>query len=569
MNSDTSIVKYQLTDKRAVLQAASEACHAAPHLAEAHYAYGEAWRALGDHARAEQAFAAALQRAPGWAEAWVNWGVARYRQNDIEGAIFAMRQALLLVPGHAAASANLGAFLRLTARGEEAELLLRRSLEADAGNIGARLNLVAEMLQESRPAEALALLIQTPAREIDLPARYHWHLQTALALIQLGRLGLARAELATLEALDTLPLELEPLWRWRRVLLAQAEGCVEAAREEAEAMAEALSVCGPKLLPEHCIMAHYDLARFWSGQNRPAQAMAQWSLGHGLLRQTQPFARAAHLAEIDARIARFDAARLHRGPRAGNDDPTPVFIIGMPRSGTTLCEQILAAHAAVHGAGERVALAQSAHELGGGGNLGVHRLADLDVSRLDEAASRYLSALRALAPEKARIVDKMPANYLHVGLAALMLPGAKFIHCTRDPRDIGLSIFTYRFYGDHGYAHDLADLGWTIAQQERLMAHWRAVLGSRVLTVRLQDWVEDFDTTLARVLGHLGLPHDDGCARFHESPRRVRTVSRAQVRERLHGRGLGRWRAYAAELAPLIEELSRAGVLAAWDEAAA
>ena len=114
----------------------------------------------------------------------------------------------------------------------------------------------------------------------------------------------------------------------------------------------------------------------------------------------------------------------------------------------------------------------------------------------------------------------------------------------RDPRDIGLSIFTFRFHGQHGYAHDLADLGWTIAEQDRLMAHWKAALPKPVLTLRLADWVKDFDATLARVLDYVGLPPDPACARFYEADSRVRTVSRAQVAQPVNARGLGRWRPY-------------------------
>ena len=122
-----------------------------------------------------------------------------------------------------------------------------------------------------------------------------------------------------------------------------------------------------------------------------------------------------------------------------------------------------------------------------------------------------------------------------------MLPGARIIHCARDPRDIGLSIFTFRFHGAHGYAHDLADLGWYIGQHDRLMAHWKAALPNPILTVRLSDWVADFDGTLSRVLAHLELPPDANCARFYECESRVRTVSRAQVRQPVNARGLGRW----------------------------
>lgn len=155
----------------------------------------------------------------------------------------------------------------------------------------------------------------------------------------------------------------------------------------------------------------------------------------------------------------------------------------------------------------------------------------------------------------------MPGNFLHLGLVALMLPGAKVIECARDPRDIGLSIFTFRFHGQHGYAHDLADLGWYIGEHCRLMAHWRAAFPGPILTIRLSDWVEDFDATLARLLEHLELPPDPHCARFYEQEGRVRTVSRAQVRQPVNARGLGRWRTYARELEPLIAELRAAGCL--------
>jgi Sulfotransferase family len=350
------------------------------------------------------------------------------------------------------------------------------------------------------------------------------------------------------------------------VLLALAEGDGAGAREQAKEMAAALAAMGPEAVPEHQIMAHYDLAKFWSGQNEHDTAFSHWEAGHALLRRFQPFSREAHAAFVHTNMSLLDHARLAIGSRTGNADPAPVFIVGMPRSGTTLCEQILAAHAQVHGAGERAALGQMFAALGGGQDtaVAVQRIAGLDAATLDAAAARYLADLHTLAPDKTRIVDKMPGNYLYLGLVGLMLPGARIIHCVRDPRDIGLSIFTFRFHGHHGYGHDLADLGWAIAQHDRLMAHWRAALPNPVLTVRLADWVTDFAGTLTRVLAHVGLPPDPACERFYEGENPVRTVSRAQVRQPVNARGLGRWRTYAARLAPLIAELERAGSLAAW-----
>lgn len=553
-------------DFHAALYAASDACHADPDDAEAHYAYGQAWLGLNQAEKAEHAFATAIQRAPAWAEPWVNYGVARYRQGAIHDAKTAMREALRHAPGHVAASANLAAFLGLTGERDAADLLLRESLEREPRNAAARLNLVADLLQRGRAQQALALLEESTVQGNPAEAR-HWHLLSTLTLLQLGRPGEARAALEAFEAIGTCPPALTPLWLWRRLCLALAEHDLAAALDEAAAMEAALSSSGEAMLPEHRIMAHYDLAKFWAGQDEPARAFSHWRAGHDLLKPGQPFCRADHAAFVEASQARLDRRRLTDGPRATNRDPTPVFIVGMPRSGTTLCEQILAAHANVHGAGERGALAEAFHALGGSETAdGVNAIAGLDGAALDAAAHRYLSQLRALAPDKARIVDKMPGNYRFLGLVGLMLPGARIIHCVRDPRDIGLSIFSYRFHGHHSYAHDIADLGWAIAQQQQLMAHWSAALPNPVLQVRLNDWVDDFDATLSRVLDHLGLAHDPACVHFHERDSDVRTVSYAQVRQPVNARGLGRWKTYQAELAPLIAELDAAGALEGWPD---
>lgn len=549
---------------QAALAAAIEACHVAPNRPEPQYTYGQAWMALGKPAPAQQAFAAAIRIAPAWADAWINFGLCRYRQGAVEDAKTAMRNALRHAPNNRAAAANLGAFMRITGEPEAAEMLLRNSIDIAPDNAAARLNLAADLLQEERAADALALLDEAPALPEDLRARRHWLLQRSLALLQLNRPAEARSVLQALAALGPIPPEIGPLWLWRHVLLATTEGDPQRAMRVAEAMQKTLESIGPDggpdVVPEHRIMAHYDLAKFWSGQNRHDTAFGHWTQGHALLKQTQPFSRAKHLATIDANIAAFPKTRFDKGTIARNNDPTPVFIVGMPRSGTTLCEQILAAHAQVHGAGERSALGRLATRLGDPGAI-----AALDGDTLDTAATQYLAELHALAPDKTRIADKMPGNYLHLGLVGLLLPKAKIIHCVRDPRDIGLSIFTFRFHGQHGYAHDLADLGWTIAQQERIMAHWRAVLPNLVLTVKLSDWVEDFNGTLRRLLALVDLPHDANCARFYETRSRVRTVSRSQVKQPVNARGLERWRTYEAELQPLIAELAQAGSLAGWD----
>ncbi len=551
------------------LRVASAACFAAPDLAEPHYAYGQAWLALGEAAKAERAFAAALQRAPGSPDAWVYYGVARYRQGAVHDAIRATRQALTHAPDHQAALANLGAFLRLNGDQEAAEQVLRAALDKAPDNAGARLNYVAELLQEEKADEALSLLRQGGPPTGDLTAHRHWLLQVISLQLSLGYVVDAAADMAVFEALGPVPQAMETLYQARKTSLALAGGDRAAALAAAVGMEAALATGNRAADPEQQVVACMQLARFWSRRNR-SRAFGFWTQAHARMKPFQPFSRAAHLAFLEANIATFTEARFKDGPRAANDDPAPIFIVGMPRSGTTLCEQIVGAHTQAFAAGERSALRDAFRRLAGGLDAaGIERLAQRRQPGLDRAAAAYLEELHALSPDSQRIVDKMPGNTEVLALAGLMLPGARIIHCVRDPRDIGFSIFTRRFIGHHPYAHDLADLGWTIGQSLRIMEHWKRVLPNPILTLRMDDWVHDFDGTLARVLHHLDLPPDPGCADFHKSTAPVKTASKWQVREPVNARGLGRWKRYAAELAPLIAELDAAGALAGWEDGAA
>ncbi len=544
-------------DPRAALRAARKARTRAPQMAETQYMAGVAQLACREWEQADASFCAAIARAPRFTDAWVNLGVTRYRLGAIASALAALRQAVAIDPLHRAGVASLAAMLRLTGEGEIAETLVRELLERDPGAAAARLNLAVAWLDQDRDAEVLDLLA-SPAPD-DATTRVPWLLQRSLALIKLRHVVEARV---TMDNIGEVSGALTPAMAWRRLLLAEAVDDGPGARQEALRMQAALGTDAP-ILPEHRIGGHYDLARFWSKHGDHERAFAGWAAGHRLLSAFQPFSRRDFAAFVDATIAHFDRRRLTEGARAANGDATPVFVVGMPRSGTTLVEQILAAHRDVFGAGERIALAQAFHRLGGGTETpaAAARVAASESAVLEAESGRYLDTLHTLAPGAACIVDKMPGNFRHLGLVALMLPGARIIQCERDPRDIGLSIFTYRFYGSHGYAHDLADLGWYIGQQQRLMRHWQTTLPTPPLRVALADWVTDFPATLARVLAYLDLPDDPACARFHTFDRRVHTVSRAQVRQPINARGLGRWKIYERHLGPLLEALRESGVL--------
>jgi hypothetical protein len=235
----------------------------------------------------------------------------------------------------------------------------------------------------------------------------------------------------------------------------------------------------------------------------------------------------------------------------------PVFVVGMPRSGTTLVEQVLASHPAVYGAGELRHL-QTLTDGAGAFPQAIPGLTAVQFAAMGDA---YLAKIMPLAQDRRHVVDKMPANFLRAGLIRLILPEARIIHCRRDPVDTCLSCYSKLFAAEQPYTYDQTELGRFHLDYQRLMAHWRAVLpASHFIEVDYEAVVVDLETEARRLLAFLDLPWDDACLRFHETARPVRTASVNQVRLPVYRTSSGRWRAHAAQLGPLLEAL---GILAA------
>ena len=250
--------------------------------------------------------------------------------------------------------------------------------------------------------------------------------------------------------------------------------------------------------------------------------------------------------------------------RGGRGDPTqvPIFVLGLPRSGTTLVEQILASHPAIYGAGEvkHFARALDALQARDGIRAGdpemIRYLSGHQLSRLGRD---YADALATHAPSATRIVDKMPANMLHVGLIRLALPNARIIHVSRHPVDTCFSLFSTLFVEGQLYAYDLEELGRYHRAHQALRQHWREVLApGSMLEVRYEDVVDDLEGQARRLIAHCGLAWNDACLSFQTAPRLVQTASASQVRQPIYRSSVGRWRSYEAQLGPLLDELGSA-----------
>jgi hypothetical protein len=290
------------------------------------------------------------------------------------------------------------------------------------------------------------------------------------------------------------------------------------------------------------------------------QAFAHLDRGNRLHRGRLRYAVQDDVEQF-AEIARsLDADSLAQ--RAGSGDPSkrPVFIVGMPRSGTTLVEQILASHPQVFGAGELGTLERILIERFGPGlspTGRARRLAGLTGADLTAIGSAYVGAISALAPGAQRVTDKMPSNFRLAGLIQLALPNARIIHCRRDPVDTSLSCYARKFSRGQDFAYDLRELGTYYRAYDGLMTHWRAILPEdRLLEVVYEAVVDNLEPQARRLVAFCGLDWNDACLSFHETQRQVRTASVNQVRQPLYRTSVARWKAYASHLGPLLEALA-------------
>ena len=273
-----------------------------------------------------------------------------------------------------------------------------------------------------------------------------------------------------------------------------------------------------------------------------------------------PFDAGAHERFVDDLIEAFSETELPGLARAGDTSPRPVFIAGMPRSGTTLVEQIIDAHPAALGAGEIEDLPQMSRgmqvELNAYDTY-PHCVSELSQTTTDTLAARYSARLDQLGGGATRVVNKSLENYLHLGLVALICPGARVIHCRRHPLDTCLSCYMGGILPARApYVTDLGNLGRAYRQYERLMRHWQRVLDTPILEIVYEDLVKDLEGTSRRMIDFLGLEWDERCLRYYESGRAVLTLSYAQVNKPIYTSAVGRYRHYEKHLGPLKDALA-------------
>ena len=501
---------------------------------------------LGQAAEAERLYREALTLNPAYLGGHISLGLLYAGRGDHLRALTEFDAALRLRPEDFSAWFNRAGSLQLLARREES-LQSYRNAAASASDDPDRQLMVASALREAGEVEEAR---RCHERALQLAPR------SPLAENSLGNLIGMQGDLAGAETHYRRALALKPDYAGAYYNLADVKNLTP--EDPAWSGLMDLGARAAMLPEEEAIPLHFALGRVWDGQGDYRRAFAELEAGNRLKRASINYDEPGQ-ARFFEEIAQVFSADFIGARRLGMADPRPVFIVGMPRSGTTLVEQILASHPEVHGAGETHALRNALREELPPDDGDYHlpgRLAELQPEGFQRAAARYGRYLDSLAPHAARITNKLPGNMVLVGLISLLYPDARIIHCSRDPLDTCFSCYSKLFTTGHPFSYEQGELGRFYRMYAQLMQHWRDVLPGRMLELHYEELVADLKGQARRLVAHLDLPWDEACLQFHETARAVRTASLAQVRRPIYKDSVGRWKNYEEELAPLKVALS-------------
>jgi len=524
-----------------------EAAAVRPDSAEAQYQLGALLVGLRRPHQAAVPLRAVLQRDPTHARALLALGTAFRTTGDFDDAAACFRTAIAAHPDLAEAHAALGQTLIALELPADALPLLERALALAPADAAAHAALGSALGRLGRWEDAMRQCDE--ALRLD-PGLAEAHANAGSVLLELGDVEAAVAKFERAIALD--PDNPQYLCRL-------AASVRFAPGDERIAALEALAR-DPDLPKPQRINVHFALGKAYDDAGNAEGAFEQFLRGNALKRSTIEYDETATMRAFALTSSVLTKSFVEHRRGWGFASSLPIFIVGMPRSGTTLVEQILASHPQVHAAGELPDFQRIAREVLAAGPTGGIERAAMEAATPEQIArigEEYVRSISALAPGARRITDKMPANATYLGLVHLALPNARILRTRRDPVDTCVSCFSLLFAEGQEFAYDLAELGRYYRAYEALLDHWEAVLppGS-MLDVRYEDVVADLEGQARRILAFCDLPWDDACLRFYETKRPVKTASVVQVRQPIYTRSVGRWRKYGSRLQPLLDALA-------------
>ena len=494
---------------------------------------------------ASDAAVAALSRAielqPDHVNAQYNLGYALARRGDLDGAAAAFRRVLELEPGAITAHNDLGVVLARADRPDDAAAEFRKVIAHQPDNAGAHVNLGNTLRDAGDHDGALAAF---DSGLTLAPDHADAHYNQGLALKDLGRREAAVAAFRK-------AIALQPDATDAHYNLAHNKRFEAAGDPDIAAIEDLLD--RPETGEQARIRLSFALAKAYEDAGDFDRSFGHLATGNGLKRQSIDYDIARDEGDLDRIAAAFGGTPAADGSFCAST--VPIFVLGMPRTGTTLVEQILASHSAVYGAGERRELPHLVDGLGAAnGARYPESAAGLDRDALSRLGEEYVAGVSRLAPGSARVVDKMPPNFRFIDLIRMILPNAKVILCLRDPADACFSCYAKLFNTGLEYTYDLAELGRYHRAHDRMIRACRERHGDWILDVRYESLIADPEREIRRLVEFCELDWEDACLAFHETERAAPT-STGGVRRPVYDSSIGRWKRFAGHLGPLLEAL--------------
>jgi len=525
----------QLQGKDGIL-ALQQACTMLPGDAEAHNNLGVALKNSGRLNEAAKSLKMAVALQADFAEAHNNLGMVLRDLDQIAQATLSYRRAVMCRPNFAEAHNNLGNALRTQEQIDEAIESYRRALEIKPDFAEAHLNLgIAYKNYDLIEAERHC----RKALEINP--------NLGAAITFLADLFIDHGKFADAEECFQQAIMMDPEGPEAWALLPRIR---KLSSNDAAWLAQAQKIADKNFPPRREVYLRFAIGKYYDDVKEYDHAFSNYRRANELMKASGgPYDRKAGTLEIDHLISYFDHDWLDRHRATASNTERPVFIIGMPRSGTSLAEQIIASHPQAFGAGELPFWKAALTAL----NVQI-RQGQSSENILTKLAVDYLQMLQRLSVDALRVVDKMPVNFMCVGLIHAAMPNARIIHMQRNPIDTCLSIYFQHFDAAKSYGNDLEDLVHYYKEYRRVMAHWRTLLPKdAILDVPYENLVDDQEGWSRKMLDFIGLPWDPHCINFHETVRTVKTASNWQVRQKINKSSVERWRNYQEFVTPLLQ----------------
>jgi Flp pilus assembly protein TadD len=572
-----AVAAFQQSDMALASKLFGRLARLQPNNAEAHYNHGVALQGAGLFERAVRAYLSTIRLAPSNPTAYNNLGDSYETLKRLADAEAAYRKAIQVAPDRPEAINNLGLLEQCRGNLSQAEVLFRRCLEIIPNQASVLFNLGNVLMERGRLGDAIVIykkaLEKTPDDTLFLKylgmALQSWEqneeardIFNSILEIDPGsaeaHINLADQSYRLGEKLDAehhvrQALGMDPDNADAYYLLMKLKTVTDPKDKD---LTRVITLLGDASLDdEKRVQLNFSASLAFQDLGEDVAAFRHLKAGNDTKCSIASFDMAKERSRFKAIKKIFNVALKERMQGVGLTSKKPIFIVGMPRSGTSLSEQILSSHSAVYGAGELKSLGYQIEQISSADATYPEGIGEWSQEQFAAVAGAYLEDISIKGDDAERVTDKLPANFLYIGMIRLALPDAKIIHCTRDAMDTCFSCYQQNFSTGQLFSNDLTDLGNYYRLYQDLMSHWNTLFPSDIYELSYEKTVEDPEASIRDLLEFCELKWQDNCLSFHANKRQVQTASALQVRQPIYKSSLKAWKRHEIELAPLVKAL--------------